>query len=247
MSLGGSTIAVVVPSHNEERFIGRVLGGMPRFVDDVIVVDDGSNDDTADRVREAADSRVTLISHPSQRGVGAAIRTGYRKAIELGAEAAAVMPGDAQADPHDLDALLTPLLERRCDYSKGNRLFSPDLYALMPPLRLWGNRLLGILTRIAVGRADISDPQCGYTAISRQALTELLSLPFCDGYGYPNEILCNLVRLRKRILDVPVRAVYADEDSGICIPLYALKMSFILTRCMARRAACSLRRRASGH
>jgi len=235
MSFSGKTIAVVVPAHNEERLIGRVITGMPPYVDRVVVVDDGSTDETAARVMGLDHGRVLLVRHTARRGVGAAIRTGYRKALELGAEVAVVMPGDAQADPEDLPGLLSPVIDNRFDYSKGNRMANPRLSHAMPRVRRYGNRLLSLLTRLAVGHPGIRDAQCGYTAISRDALRELVDLPFCDGYGYPNEILSALALRRRGIVEVPVRAVYADETSGIWIPSYAVKMSFILARCAARR------------
>lgn len=237
------TVAVVVPAHNEERLIGRVIAGMPAFVDRVIVVDDGSTDSTARRAEGADHGRVLLMRHPARRGVGAAIRTGYRKALELGAEVVAVMPGDAQADPEDLPGILCPVVEGRCDYSKGNRLADPRLSRAMPPVRKFGNRLLSLLTRRAVAHPGIHDAQCGYTAIGRGALRELVDLPFCNGYGYPNEILCALALRDRGIIEVPVRAVYADESSGIWIPSYAVKMSFILMRCAVRRMLRGGRRR----
>lgn len=235
MAFRGKSVAVVVPAHNEERLIGRVIAGMPAFVDRVIVVDDGSRDSTARRVEGAGHGRVILVRHAARRGVGAAIRTGYRKALDLGAEVVAVMPGDAQADPADLPGLLSPVVEGRCAYSKGNRLADSRLSRAMPLVRKFGNRLLSFLTRRAVGHPGIRDAQCGYTAIGRGALRELVDLPFCDGYGYPNEILCALAIRDRGIVEVPVRAVYADESSGIRIPSYAVKMSFILARCAVRR------------
>lgn len=231
MALGGKNVAVVVPAHNEERLIGKVVGGMPPFVDRVVVVDDGSTDATAERASSSGGGRVLVIRHGSKRGVGAAIRTGYRTALEAGADVAAVMPGDAQADPADLHRLLAPVIEGRCDYSKGNRMADPGA---MPRIRRVGNRILSLLTRRALGHGGIRDAQCGYTAAGRDALGELVRLPFCDGYGYPNEILCSLLLSRRVVLEVPVRAVYADETSGIWIPSYAVKMAFILARCAMR-------------
>lgn len=238
MALGGKIVAVVVPAHNEERLVGKVVEGMPPFVDRVVVVDDGSSDRTAERVEASGDGRAVVVRHGARRGVGAAIRTGYRKAFELGADVAAVMPGDAQADPADLPRLLAPVIEGRCDYSKGNRMADPGA---MPRIRRAGNRILSLLTRCALGHGGIRDAQCGYTAAGRGALAELVHAPFCDGYGYPNEILCSLMLRRRVVLEVPVRAVYADETSGIWIPSYAVKMAFILARCATRRALNGLR------
>ncbi|NLW95148.1 MAG: glycosyltransferase family 2 protein [Chlamydiae bacterium] len=231
----GMRIAAVVPAHNEERLIERVVGGMPPFVDRIVVVDDGSTDATAARAAARADKRLLLVRHAKRRGVGAAIRTGYRKAIECGAAVAVVMPGDAQADPADLPRLLDPVAVGGADYSKGNRLADPILARPMPPVRRFGNRLLSALTRLAVGHPGIRDSQCGYTAAGPAALRALADLPYRDGYGYPNEMLCGLVLRGLTIVEVPVKAVYADETSGIWIPSYAVKMAFILARCAVRR------------
>lgn len=231
----GISVAAVVPAHDEERLIGRVIAGMPSFVDRIVVVDDGSTDATAARAEGCGDGRLVLVRHVLRRGVGAAIRAGYRKALDLGAGIAVVMPGDAQADPADLPRLLDPLAEGRGDYSKGNRLADPILSRAMPPVRRFGNRLLSALTRLAVGHTEIRDSQCGYTAAGPVALRALVDLPYCDGYGYPNEMLCGLALRGVRIAEVPVRAVYADEKSGIWIPSYAIKMTCILARCLARR------------
>ncbi len=235
MAYRGKKIVVVVPAHNEARLIGKVINGMPDFVDRIVVVDDRSTDDTAKRVNAFVDNRLTLLRHTARRGVGGAIESGYREALGWGADIIGVMAGDAQMDPRDLSSLLEPLIDRRADYTKGNRLMKPELYESMPRLRRYGNRILGLLTRIAIMRWNIHDPQCGYTAINSSTLEDLLRLPVTNGYGYPNEILCNLAILGKRILEVPVRAVYGDESSGIRIPSYAIKMSFILTRCLLRR------------
>ena len=117
----GMRVAAVVPAHDEERLIGRVIGGMPPFVDRVVVVNDGSSDATASRAAACGDGRVLLARHARRRGVGAAIRTGYRKTLELGAEIAVVMPGDAQADPADLPRLLDPVVGGEADYSQIGR------------------------------------------------------------------------------------------------------------------------------
>jgi glycosyltransferase involved in cell wall biosynthesis len=240
MAYRGKKIIVVVPARNEERHVGRVIDTVPAFIDNVIVIDDASDDRTSEIVTTPNRSRVRLLRHDLCRGVGAAIRTGYRHALELNADIAVVMAGDGQMNPDDLPALLEPLITGEADYAKGNRLARPELHRNMPALRRFGNRLLGFLTGVALMKPGISDPQCGYTAITASALRDLLRHPFCNGYGYPNEILAALAGSGKKIADVPVWAVYGDEVSGIRIPLFGIKMIFILGRCLFRKLTGTL-------
>src|SRR5262245_23911276 len=99
-------VAVVVPAYSEEALIGRTLAGLPGFVDAVIVVDDASPDGTYEAILSVKDERVTVLRHPENRGVGAALATGYLHALEHGADVIVVMAGDNQMDPADLPALL---------------------------------------------------------------------------------------------------------------------------------------------
>src|SRR5437588_2306390 len=127
----GRRVIVVVPAHNEEKLIGRVLETMPAFVDRVIVVDDASTDGTGSIVGDSArrmGERLRAVRHPANGGVGAAIVTGYKAALADGREGAlvAVMAGDAQMDPADLPRLLAPLVKDDADYTKGNRLFTGE-------------------------------------------------------------------------------------------------------------------------
>src|SRR5512136_204321 len=126
-------IAVVVPAHNEELLIGKVITTMPEFVDKIIVVDDYSTDQTAAIVREYLRSfseKLLLIQHAQNCGVGKTITTGYKRALEEGMEIVAVMAGDAQMEPEELSKLLDPIVAAEADYTKGNRLFSGDAWRL---------------------------------------------------------------------------------------------------------------------
>ena len=100
--LEGKRVAVVVPAHDEERLIATTLGGIPGFVDRIIVVDDASVDATSERVRSFGDTRVELVVHERNRGVGAAIVTGYKRALDEDIDVVCVMAGDNQMDPDDL-------------------------------------------------------------------------------------------------------------------------------------------------
>src|SRR5690242_6356428 len=130
--LEGARLFVVVPAHNEERLLPATLAGIPAFVDQIVVVDDASRDRTAEVATSTGDARVHVVRHDANRGVGAAIATGYRAALRGGADAIAVMAGDAQMHPDDLTELARPVVRGQVDYAKGDRFAHPDVRRLMP-------------------------------------------------------------------------------------------------------------------
>ena len=211
--LEAKRIAVVIPAFCEARLIGRTLSTLPAFVDAIYVVDDGSPDDTVAAARAAGDERLRVIRHERNRGVGAAIVTGYRAALAEHAEVIAVMAGDAQMDPADLPAVLAPVLAGRADYAKGNRFWSRERRQ-MPWLRRSAGKMLSLATRLASGLA-VDDCQCGYTAISRHALCALPLGELWPGFGYPNDVLLLAAQHGLRVSEVAVRPVYGDERSGV--------------------------------
>jgi glycosyltransferase involved in cell wall biosynthesis len=207
------TIAVVIPALNEAPHITQVVRTLPTFVDRIIIVDDASSDDTGARAQAIGDRRLVVLRHDHNSGVGAAITTGYRHAFNEGADVAVVMAGDGQMDPDNLRDLLKAI-ESGADYAKGNRLVWPNVWRDMPKPRLAGNIVLSWLTRQAIG-IHVKDSQCGYTAMTRDAAARLDLDALWPRYGYPNDLLARLAASGARIVDVPVRAVYEDEQSGV--------------------------------
>jgi len=211
--LEGSRLFVVVPAFNEEALVLRTLAGMPSFVDEIVVVDDASRDRTAEVARSSADPRVRVLSHERNRGVGAAIATGYRHALRAGADAVAVMAGDAQMHPDDLFSLALPVVRGEIDYAKGNRLGHADARR-MPFGRRVAGRVLSKMTGWAAG-IDVVDSQCGYTVIAARALGRLDLDGLWPSFGYPNDLLGKLAMAGCSTRDVLVRPIYAGETSGI--------------------------------
>ncbi len=235
-----ASLAVVVPCYNEEKLITRVLETMPGYVDRIYVVDDLSRDRTVEVVtdyiaRTGAD-RIELICHETNQGVGAAIVTGYKRALQDGMDVVAVMAGDAQMDPADLHLIVGPVADGQVDYTKGNRLASGEAWYQIPRVRYLGNVFLSLLTKIASGYWHIFDSQTGYTAISRQALERLSLDRLWKRYGYPNHILVMLNVHNFRVRDVPVRPVYnIGERSGIRIWRVIPTISLLLLRSFISR------------
>ncbi|WP_136601636.1 glycosyltransferase family 2 protein [Salinigranum halophilum] len=235
-----SSIAVVVPAYNEAAFIGDVLKSIPEYIDRIYVVDDGSADETwteiertATRMNARTDKgrdRVVPLQHEENRGVGAAIKTGYQRAHEERIHATAVMAGDGQMNPDELKRFLDPIVEGRADYAKGNRLWRREHWQSMSRWRRFGNRLLTILTRISSGYWEMSDPQNGYTVISDRALETIALDELYDDYGFANDILVHLNVYELCIVDVPHEAVYGDEESGIRYDTFVPHLSILLFR-----------------
>jgi glycosyltransferase involved in cell wall biosynthesis len=208
----GKRVAVVVPAHDEEALIGETLAGIPEFVDRVYVVDDHSSDATAARAEEARDPRVEVISHERNEGVGAAIVTGYRRALAEGIDVTAVMAADGQMDPADLESLVTAVARGEVDYAKANRLFTGQAWQLMPRHRYLGNAVLSMLTKIASGYWHVADSQSGYTAISRETLERLDLDRIYRRYGFPNDMLVHLNVWNARVRDFPSRPIYGHGE-----------------------------------
>ncbi len=228
------TVAVVVPAYNERKLVGRVIRTMPGLVDRVYVVDDASVDGTADQALAPADPRVRVLRHAGNRGVGAAILTGYRAAIEEGMMLAAVMAGDGQMDPADLETLLRPVAMGQADYAKGDRLSWPGAFRRMPFSRYLGNHLFSVLSRMLCGYPELRDSQCGFTAIRVPSLAAMDLDAVYPRYGFPNDFLSRLSDLQVRLAQVPVRPVYGSERSGITLFTALVKMPLVILSAWVR-------------
>ncbi len=225
------TIAVVIPAHDEEKLIGETIAGVPGFVDRIIVVDDRSGDGTAAAVVALGDPRVELIRHEQNRGVGAAIVTGYKRARDEAVDVTAVMAGDNQMDPADLQKLVEPVARGDVDYAKANRLFTGQAWDLIPRTRYLGNAVLSLLTKVASGYWHVADSQTGYTAISLEYL-QLIDLDrIYRGYGMPNDMLVHLNIWNARVRDYPSRPIYnVGERSGIRLRKVVPRISWLLLK-----------------
>ena len=210
--LDGARIAVIVPAFREARLLGRMLAKIPSFVDAVYVVDDASDDGTAEVARASGDPRVRCLVHAENRGVGSAITSGYRAALGDAHDVLVVMAGDDQMHPSDLPSLVRAVLAG-ADYAKGNRFVHPDARR-MPTIRRAGGEILSLFTRVSTG-LRVSDTQCGYTALSARAASSLPLSELFPRYGYPNDLLGMLAARGFGVTEVPVRPVYADEQSGL--------------------------------
>ena len=157
-----------------------------------------------------------LIRHEQNRGVGAAIVTGYEQAIADRVDVTCVMAADNQMAPEDLSGDRAPVVDGEVDYAKANRLVTGEAWQLIPHARYLGNAMLSLLTKIASGYWHVADSQSGFTAVSPVDARAARPRPVYPRYGFPNDMLVHLNVLEARVRDVPSRPVYnVGEQSGI--------------------------------
>ena len=225
----GKRVAVVVPAFDEERLVGETIRGIPEFVDRIFVVDDASRDGTTAAAEGVGDARVVLVRHERNAGVGAAISSGYRRALEEEIEVTCVMAADNQMDPAELESLVAPVARGEAEYAKANRLVSGEAWEVIPRTRYLGNAVLSLLTKIASGYWHVADSQAGYTALSLSALRRLDLGGLYPRYGFPNDMLVHLNVQNARVRDVPSRPIYdVGERSGIRLRSVVPRISWLL-------------------
>jgi len=226
----GLRVAVIVPAYQAAATIEKVLTGVPAWVEAIYVIDDGSRDDTAERVRAANDPRVRLLAHGTNLGVGRAMVTGYRHALRQGLDICVKMDADDQMDPSYLPDLIRPLVLGRADYAKGNRFHDLEALRGMPTVRRVGNAALSFLLKAASGQWHIFDPTNGYTAIHRDALAALDLMKLHPRYFFESSMLVMLGTLDAAVEDVPIPARYRTERSGLSIGRALIEFPWLLFR-----------------
>jgi dolichol-phosphate mannosyltransferase len=212
------SIAVVIPAFRAEATIGAVIQQVPECVYQIIVVDDASPDQTANIVARITDPRIILIRHERNLGVGGAMVSGYRKALESGADLIAKIDADGQMDPRYLDRFAAAAVRCRCDYVKANRFGHIANLAAMPKTRLAGNLALTIFTKFVSGYWNVFDPQNGYILITRKLLKRLDLDRIDQGYFFENSMLIQLNIMRARIAEIYLPAKYGAEVSSMKLP-----------------------------
>jgi dolichol-phosphate mannosyltransferase len=211
-------IAVVIPCFNVQKHILNVLASIGPQVHKIYVVDDACPQKTGSHVESLVnDSRVVIIRHESNMGVGGAVMSGYLAAINDGVDVIVKIDGDGQMDPSLIPMFIAPILLGEADYTKGNRFFNPDALGEMPRIRLFGNAVLSFLTKISSGYWDIFDPTNGFTAIHSEVARMLPFSKISRRYFFETDILFRLNILRAVVVDIPMKARYGDEVSGLKI------------------------------
>ena len=231
-------IAVVVPAYNEEILIGRTISTMPDLIDHIVVVDDKSKDKTLDILQKLAleNKKLIILAHEKNRGCGAARSTAYSWCVDNEIDIIVGVDADGQMDSSEIEKLITPIVEGKADYSKGNRLITGEAWQIIPKVRYLGNSFLTLMTKMASGYWHVTDSQTGFNAISGETLKMLPFKTLYARYGWPNHLLVMLNIYNQRVVDVPVRPIYGiGEKSGIRIWRIIFTMSFLIMRLFLKR------------
>lgn len=216
VTVASERVGVVIPSFRVRDQVLAVLGKVGPEVNRIYVVDDCCPDGSGDLVREQCDDpRVTVLRHDENQGVGGAVITGYRAALDDGMEIIVKVDGDGQMDPSLLPDFIAPVVAGEADYAKGNRFFNPEDVRGMPRGRLLGNAVLSLMTKLSSGYWDLFDPMNGYTAIHGAVAGHLPLDKISKGYFFETEMLIRLNTLRAVVVDVPMSARYGDERSNL--------------------------------
>lgn len=211
-------LGVIIPCFREKQHILDVIKKIPESVSFILIVDDCCPEKTGEFVKEnSTDSRVEVIVHDKNQGVGGALKTGYRHSIENGWEIAVKIDGDGQMNPLLIPYLVDPILRGEADYVKGNRFSQPEHLEQMPKLRLFGNAGLSFVSKFVSGYWNIMDPTNGFTGIHRQALKTIPLDKVSNSYFFESDMLFRLGLSRSVVCDRPHPAFYGDETSSMSI------------------------------
>lgn len=215
---GDFVAAVVIPCYRVKRHILSVIDRIGPEVRTIYVVDDKCPEQSGQFVVDhCKDPRVRVIFHPVNQGVGGAVISGYESAVADGADAIVKVDGDGQMDPALIPLFLAPILDGSADYTKGNRFFDLTNISSMPSIRIFGNAVLSFVSKLSSGYWDVFDPTNGYTAIHARVADILPLSKISRRYFFESDMLFRLNTVRARVVDVPMDAFYADEESNLKI------------------------------
>lgn len=211
-------LAVVIPCYKVSGHILEVLAGIGPEVSAIYVIDDACPEKSGELVKKKSkDKRVKVLAHSQNQGVGGAVITGYKEALKDGFDVVVKIDGDGQMDPKLIQTIAKPVLEGEADYSKGNRFDSLDNLFAMPRLRIFGNAILSLWSKLSTGYWTITDPTNGFTAIHRKALENIALDKVRKSYFFESDLLFRLSIINAVVTDVPMVAVYGDEKSSLKI------------------------------
>jgi len=210
-------IGVVIPSYKVGKYIENVIINIPNFVNNIIVIDDKCPQNSGKIAEDLDDKRLIVCYHNENLGVGGAVVTGYKKALELDIDIVVKIDGDGQMDINYMQQLIQPLINETADYTKGNRFTDFKALRKMPKIRLFGNSGLSFLVKASSGYWNIMDPTNGYTAINKHALIDLDLDTLAKRYFFESDLLINLNIENAVVVDVNIPTKYGDEESSLSI------------------------------
>ncbi len=215
--MGNQSLAVVIPAYKVSTHITGVLREIGPEVTHIFVIDDACPDGSGKVAKRSKDKRVKVLTHAENQGVGGAVITGYRAALEAGVDVVVKLDGDGQMDPSLISELAEPIVSGKADYTKGNRFDSLTGLREMPGVRVFGNGVLSLMSKLASGYWNVTDPTNGFTAIHRDVLKALPLDMVSKRFFFESDMLFRLSLARAVVWDIPMDARYGDEKSNLSI------------------------------
>jgi glycosyltransferase involved in cell wall biosynthesis len=198
-------LSVIIPAHNEQRHISSVIKKIKKYASNIIVVDDGSTDNTP---RIAEKENVTVLRHVVNLGKGAALKTGAEYAIRKGAKRLIFIDSDGQHKPEDIPRFLDAL--KQADVVFGSRTFNKK----MPAILKFGNRFINQVNNVLYG-VNLRDTQSGYRAMTASAYRKIRWRS--TSYSVESEMVANTGRQRLKYKEITIKTIYSDKYKGTTI------------------------------
>jgi len=218
-SFENHSIAVVIPCYKVETQIQKVVAEIPDYITSIILVNDASPDKTGEVLAHLAEgnSKITVLNHFENQGVGGAMITGFQEAIKQNNEVVIKIDGDGQMDISYFEKMLHTIFEGKYNFVKGNRFFDQKMLRKMPAIRRIGNMGMGFLTRMASGYWNIFDPTNGFFCIDTSLLKRVDFSRISKRFFFESSLLIELYYANAKIKDIAMPAIYAEEKSNLSI------------------------------
>ena len=216
MNIMQKQICVVIPTFKARSQILKVIKGIGFEVNKILIIDDACPENSGRYVEEhCKDLRVEIIYHTNNQGVGGAVKTGYARALQLEMDVIIKIDSDGQMDPSLIPLFVKPIFENKADYTKGNRFHNDNSLLQMPKIRLIGNVVLSYLAKVSTVYYKIFDCNNGYTAISKDMLSQIPISKISNSYFFESSMLFRLGLQRAKVKDIKIKTNYFGETSNL--------------------------------
>ena len=214
-----SKTTVVIPCYKVAAHIEQVLQTLPDCVDEIILVDDCSPDNTGEVLERLSqqDSRIAVIRTPKNMGVGGAMTAGFREALRRGCDIVVKLDGDGQMDSSRITEMVQALENEDYDFVKGNRFFDKFALRKMPQVRKIGNFGMSFLVKASSGYWQVSDPTNGFIAIRKETLQKIDMDWLSPRFFFESSLLCELYYTGAKIKEISMPAIYGEEKSNLSV------------------------------
>ena len=214
-----SKTTVVIPCYKVAAHIEQVLQTLPDCVDEIILVDDCSPDNTGEVLERLLlqDSRIAVIRTPKNMGVGGAMTAGFREALRRGCDIVVKLDGDGQMDSSRITEMVQSIENEDYDFVKGNRFFDKFALRKMPQVRKIGNFGMSFLVKASSGYWQVSDPTNGFIAIRKETLQKIDMDWLSPRFFFESSLLCELYYTGAKIKEISMPAIYGEEKSNLSV------------------------------